>query len=152
MGGIRCCLSVTTKYDFMKKNLFSIGGLAIAIGALAGCHGGAYLPVNTTKYDYENSANFVTLDSMVQRSVTCSGIQEKALEDHRLQVSANLRNREHRRIEVQANCEFKDAQGFVVESTPFQTVILSESAQEGVQFTSMNDKAKRYTIRVRQAH
>ena len=136
----------------MKRTLCLIVELALLAPVMSGCHGGAYLPKDTTKYDYENTANFVTLDAMVQRSVTCSGIQEKALPDGRLQVSANVRNREHRRIEVQANCEFKDAQGFVVESTPFQTVILSESAQESVPFTSMNDKAKRYTIRVRQAH
>jgi len=33
---------------------------------------------------------------------------------------ANLRNRENRRIQVQANCVFKDAQGFSVEDTPFR--------------------------------
>jgi hypothetical protein len=37
------------------------------------------------------------------------------------------------------------------DETPFQTVILTESATEQVKFTSMNNKAARYTIRVRQA-
>ena len=37
------------------------------------------------------------------------------------------------------------------DETPFQTVILTENSTEQVKFTSMNDKAKRYTIRVRQA-
>jgi len=62
-----------------------------------------------------------------------------------------VRNRENRRIQVQINCEFKDAQGFPVDSTPFQTLILTENATESVPFTSMNSKAKNYTIRVRQA-
>jgi hypothetical protein len=68
-----------------------------------------------------------------------------------LQVSANVRNRENRRIQVQINCEFKDGQGFSTDSTPFQNLILDENAQETVRFISMNDQAQRFTIRVRQA-
>ena len=112
---------------------------------------GAYAPVNATRYDLENTAPFVLLDKGAQQSVTCSGIQQRTLEDGRLEVAANVRNRLNRRIEVQINCEFKDEQGFVVDATPFQTLILTENGQEGVRFTSLNDKAKRYTIRVRQA-
>jgi len=123
------------------------------IGVAAGCHtGGAYTPVNTNKYNVENAEPVVLMDARVQRSVSSSGVQETMLPDGRLQVVANLRNREERRIEVQAQCEFKDAQGFPVDSTPWTTVILTERGQEGVKFVSMNDKAKRYTIRVRESH
>ena len=52
---------------------------------------------------------------------------------------------------MQINCEFKDAQGFPIDATPFQTLILTENGQEGVSFESLSDKAKKYTIRVRQA-
>ncbi|MGV3772541.1 MAG: YcfL family protein [Verrucomicrobiales bacterium] len=137
----------------MKNSLLSLLMGAGALALFSGCHtGGAYTPVNTTKYDVENQSPFVLLDAGVQRSVTTSGVQETKLPDGRLQVSVNVRNREERRIQVQINCEFKDAQGFVVDATPFQTLILPERAQEGVRFVSMNDKAVRYTIRVRQAH
>lgn len=127
--------------------------LTLGMVAWSGCsHGGAYAPKNTTKYDLENQANFVLLDPGAQRSVTSSGIQERILPDGRLQVTANIRNRENRRIEVQVNCVFKDAQGFPTgDETPFQTLILTENAQEGVTFTSMNNQARKYTIRVRQA-
>ncbi|MBM3836487.1 MAG: DUF1425 domain-containing protein [Verrucomicrobia bacterium] len=91
------------------------------------------------------------MDSRAQRSVTCSGIQERKLDDGRIEVAANVRNRENRRIQVQINCEFKDEQGFVVDSTPWETLILTENGQESARFTSMNDKARKYTIRVRQA-
>lgn len=119
-----------------------------------GCQssGGAYLPKNTTKYNYEDSEQLVLMDSMVQRSVTSPGIQQTRLPDGRLEVAANLRNREGRRIQVQTQCEFKDGQGFTIDSTPWNTLILTERGQETVRFTSMNDKAQRYTIRVRQAH
>ena len=137
----------------MKRTLVSILSAASVAVLLNGCaSGGAYLPKNTTKYDYENTSNFVDMDARVQRSVTCSGVQESRLPDGRLQISANVRNREERRIQVQAQCEFKDAQGFAIDSTPWNTLVLTERGQETVSFTSMNDKAQRYTIRVREAH
>jgi hypothetical protein len=138
----------------MKKNLLYLLVPAILAVVNVGCQtGGAYAPENTTKYDLENKASFVLLDQYVQHSVTCSGIQEHPLTDGRLEIVANIRNRETRRIQVQVNCVFKDALGFPTgDETPFQDLILTENAQEGVRFVSMNDKAKRYTIRVRQAH
>lgn len=138
----------------MKTRFLQILVTIAAVGVLTGCRGtgGAYLPKNTTKYNYEDSEPIVLMDSMVQRSITSPGIQQTRLPDGRLEVMANLRNRERRRIQVQAQCVFKDAQGFSIDETPWVNVHLTESAQEGVKFTSMNDKAQRYTIRVRQAH
>jgi hypothetical protein len=138
----------------MKKNLFTwmaLSGLALALGGCKSADHGAYVAENVAINNLEDHLTLVLLDPGVQYSVTCPGIQETRLPDGRLQVAANLRNRENRRIQVQANCEFKDAQGFVLDATPFQNVFLDENAQEGVKFISMNDKAVRYTIRVRQA-
>ena len=119
----------------------------------AGCKSpeGAREPINATKFDVENRSKAVLLDSRAQRSVTYSGLQERVLEDGRLEVAANVRNRENRRIEVQINCEFKDGQGFVVDRVPFKTLILSENEQQTVRFVSMNNQAKNYTIRVQQS-
>jgi uncharacterized protein YcfL len=138
----------------MKNRLFSLLAALAAFTVFTGCQssGGAYLPKNTTKYNYEDSEQLVLMDAMVQRSITAPGIQQTRLPDGRLEVAANLRNREGRRIQVQTQCEFKDAQGFALDSTPWNTTILTERGQETVRFTSMNDKAQRYTIRVRQAH
>lgn len=124
-------------------------GLVLAPGCKT--HEGAYQAVNTTKYNLEDNDSFVLLDPGAQRSVTHSGIATTRLSDGRLQVNANVRNRENRRIQVQVNCVFKDALGNVVEDVPFRNLFLDENAQEGVSFTSMNDKAQRFTIRVRQA-
>ena len=138
----------------MKKPL----ALLIVIAALAlvsaGCkthEEGAYTPQNATQFDTENKANFVLMDPGAQRSVTCSGIQQTTSSDGRLQIAANVRNRENRRLQVQINCEFKDEQGFVVDTVPWQTLILTENGQETVRFESMNNQAKKYTIRVREA-
>ncbi len=137
----------------MKNLTLSLALLTLGLGLGAGCGGGAYLPKNTTKYDLENREKLVLLDARVQRSVTCSGIQERVLEDGRLEIAANIRNREGRRIEVQIGCVFKDANGFPTgDESPFQTLILTENAQEAVKFTSLNNLAKKYTIRIREAH
>jgi hypothetical protein len=119
---------------------------------VTGHSGGAYRPKNTNKYALENESNFVLLDHDVQRSVTCSGIQQQVLQDGRLEVVANVRNRINRRIQVQINCVFKNDQGFPTgDETPWNTLILDENAQEGVHFISMNNQARRYTVRIRQA-
>lgn len=127
--------------------------LAVMTIALAGCktETGAFKPVNTDRYDTENRESFVLMDPGERRSVTCSSLQQRTLSDGRLEAAANVRNRENRRLQVQVNCEFKDADGFVVDATPWQTLILTENGQETVRFTSMNDKAKKFTIRVREA-
>jgi uncharacterized protein YcfL len=134
------------------KYLAPLFALALAPALLTGCQTeGARPPIHATKYDLENRAHFVLMDSGAQRSVTSSGIQERRHEDGRLEVVANVRNRENRRIQVQINCEFKDRQGFVVDSTPWENLILTENGQESVRFISMNPRAEDYTVRVRQA-
>jgi hypothetical protein len=130
--------------------LTALAGLAL----MGGCatEPGPYVPRDTTKYTVENTEKFVLLDKPTQTSVTCTGLQERLLPDGRLEVVANVKNRESRRIEVQIDCVFKDEQGFSTgDETPFQDLILAENATEAVRFTAMNTLAKKYTIRVRQA-
>jgi uncharacterized protein YcfL len=138
----------------MKMKL--VPALAFSVVLVAGCSSthdrGPYLPQQSRTPALENTEKLVLLDPGVQHSVTCTGLNEHTLADGRLEITAQLRNRENRRIEVQANCVFKDAAGVTTgDETPFQTVILTENATEQVKFTSMNNLAKKYTIRVRQA-
>lgn len=126
----------------------------VGLALLAGCatEPGPYTPQDTTKYTVENTEKFVLLDKPTQYSVTCTGLQERTLPDGRMEVVANVKNRENRRLQVQINCVFKDEQGFTTgDETPFQTLVLAENSTEAVRFTAMNPQAKRYTIRVRQA-
>lgn len=138
----------------MKTNYSILTLLAAAILA-AGCSTydkGPYLPEQSKTPAYENTENFVLLDPGVKYSITCTGINERTLEDGRLEVTAQIRNRENRRLEVQANCVFKDGNMVSTgDETPFQTVILTENATESVKFISANSAAKKYTVRVRQA-
>ena len=140
----------------MKKTFLSMlwasGALLLAAGCSSTHDKGPYLPQTSKTPPYETREPVVLLDPGVQHSVTCSGVQEQTLPDGRLEVVAHLRNRENRRIEVQANCVFKDQNGFTTgDETPFVMVILTENATEDVKFVSMNNLARKYTIRVRQA-
>ncbi len=113
---------------------------------------GPYAPKDTTKHNLEESEKFVLMDKQVQHSVTSTGIQHRTNADGRLEVTANIKNRENRRIQVQVSCVFKDEQGFSTgDETPWQTLILGEYATQAVNFKSMNPQARNFTVRVRQA-
>jgi len=143
----------------MKRTLLMLSLFALTAVVFTGCETtpidhGAYVPLNTTVNDVENHEPVVLLDRRVQTSVTCSGIYQKTLPDGRMDIVANIRNREERRIQVQISCLFKDEMGAPTEGeeAPFRDLILTENAQEAVHFVSMNDKARRFTIRIREAH
>jgi uncharacterized protein YcfL len=126
----------------------------VALGLLAGCQTepGPLLPQDTTKYTIENTEKFILMDRPTQVSVTCTGLQERTNADGRLEVVANVKNREDRRIQVQVRCVFKDAGGVSTgDETPWQTLILGENATEAVRFTAINAQASKYTVAVRQA-
>ena len=133
-------------------SLATVATLLAAIGCKS--HEGPYVPdTANAEVVSEKHALIVLLDSGVQRSISSEGeIQSATLPDGRLRVMAPLRNRENRRIQVQVNCVFKDAQGFSTgDATAWRTLFLDENATESVEFVSMNDKAKNFTVRVRQA-
>jgi len=136
------------------KTLLIILAASTAL-ALTGCSTydkGPYVPEQSKTPAYENTERVVLMDPGVQYSLTCTGIQEGATPDGRLTLTAQIRNRENRRIEVQVNCVFKDANGYTTgDETPFQALILTENGTEQVKFTAMNALAKKYTIRIRQA-
>jgi hypothetical protein len=140
----------------MNRAFLSILTAGGAVLLTAGCSSsqgkGPYLPQVAKTPAYENREPVVLMDPGVKTSVTSSGVQELVLPDGRLEVTAHLRNLENRRIEVQANCVFKDQNGFSTgDETPFVMVILTENGTEDVKFTSMNNLARKATIRVRQA-
>lgn len=138
----------------MNAKPFVLFTAVTGLTLLGGCatEPGPFALQDTTKYTVENTEKFVLLDKPAQISVTCTGLQERLLADGRLEVVANVKNRESRRLQVQVNCVFKDEQGFSTgDETPFQTLILAENSTEAVRFTAINPQARKYTIRVRQA-
>jgi uncharacterized protein YcfL len=131
----------------------AVAALVLAANGCSSTHDKGPYPAQTPKTPaYEGKEPVVLMDPGTQYSVTYSGVEEQALPDGRLRVVAHIRNRENRRIEVQANCVFKDQNGYSTgDETPWQTLILTENATEDVIFVSANNLAKKYTIRIRQA-
>ncbi|MBN9688928.1 MAG: YcfL family protein [Verrucomicrobia bacterium] len=137
----------------MKSFLMSVVLIA-ATGLAAGCskQSGALMPQPAGLTPEQTNAKFVLMDPGAQYSVTSTGLMETRLPDGRLQVACQVLNRENRRIQVQIQCVFKDAQGFSTgDETPWDNLILTENATETVKFTSLNNQAASYTVRVRQA-
>ena len=126
----------------MKKLLTPV---VLAVALITGC------ATQKTAQQSPTGDKFMLMDSGTQHSIAADALRETRLPDGRLDVAANVRNRENRRIQVQINCEFKDAQGFTIDSTPWQTLVLTENGQETVRFASMKSDASQYTIRIRQA-
>jgi uncharacterized protein YcfL len=125
--------------------------LALTTMLLAGCatDPASDEQLDTTKYTIESTGKFVLLNQVL---VKCTGLQERILPDGRLEVAANVKNLETRNLEVQINCVFKDEQGISTEEeTPFRKLTLAERSTKVVQFTSSNNQARKYTIRVREA-
>lgn len=129
---------------------------ALAAAFLAGCatNQGSNESLDTMRYGIESTGKFVHLDQTTQDSVKCTGLQERILPDGRLEVVANVKNQEKRLIRVQIDCIFEDEQGGAAEDQnhiPSQNLVLPGLSTEAVQFTSANNQARRYTIRVREA-
>ena len=127
--------------------------LAPAVAFFAGCQTtpGPDEPLDTTKYTIESTDKFVLLEQAAQGSVTCTGLQERILPDGRLEVVANVKNREKHRLQVQINCVFKDEQGVSTgDMTSVRSLTLAENVTVAVKFTSTNNLARKYTIQVRE--
>jgi hypothetical protein len=114
--------------------------------------GGSSEGSRTTTYEVGQSEKIALLDKGVQQSVAIPSVLERVLDDGRLEVVANVKNRLNRRIEVQIGCVFKDETGFALnDEDSFRTLILTENIEDAARFISLNDRARTYTIRIRQA-
>jgi len=128
--------------------------LVVALLLLGGCTAAPshFTPQDTTKYSLEYTDSFVLMGKQIQHSVTSTGIQYHNLPDGRLEIVANIKNKENSRTRVEVSCVFKNEEGVAIgDETAWQTLLLRENATEGVTFTSTNNAARKYTVRVRQA-
>lgn len=124
------------------------------VALLCGCatDTGALPPLNTTERNREESSDFVLLDRWAQKSVSCSTVKYSYTPDGRLVISANIRNRRTEEIAIQVSCVFKDTQGVGTgDETPFILYHLSGNEMKTLTYNAKDDRAKKATIRVRNA-
>ncbi len=143
MSNPRVTPSCLSPINNAMKDILLITILTLVVGCATG--GGSANGVTL-----KANAKFQALGGLAANAVTCSALKETLQPDGRLEVRANVHNRLGKRIQVQVNCVFKDAEGFSTgDETPFQSLILDERGQKTVTFTSLNKKAKDYTVQVR---
>src|SRR3954463_7965990 len=83
---------------------------------LGGCQSGisAFQAEETTKYSIENTGKFARLDMATQAAIGCTGLQERATDDGKLEVVANVKNRASSPMQIRVRCVFKDPNGFAI--------------------------------------
>jgi uncharacterized protein YcfL len=136
-----------------RTSLFALAA-CLAAAAWQGCATTpvAPAPQDTTKFTVENTDRFLALDSATEAAVSCTGLQERALADGRIEVVANLRNGSGDPARVHVQCVFLDVQGLPAENeAPWQVVSIAAGSTEVVRFTAPNLKAVKYSIRARSA-
>jgi hypothetical protein len=119
---------------------------------LAACHGGParYLPEESAKYSLENTEKFRLLDRAAQRAIACTGLQEHVDNADRLEVVANLRNRNTTAVALQVRCVFADAAGTAIgDETPWLPLNLAAGDTEAVHYFATSQRSRRFTIEVR---
>jgi len=81
--------------------------------------------------------------------VRCEGLEETSLDNGRLRVRANLRNRLGRRVRVQVSCVFANENGFSTgDRTLYEWHNLDPGELRTVSFDSLGE-AVDYTVQVR---
>lgn len=136
----------------MKTSLPILAGVTALL--LAGCQTrpASLHSTETTKYSIESTGKFVWMDPATEAAVVCTGLQEHVGNDGRIEVMANVQNRENRPIQVEVRCVFKDGNGFSTgDETPWRILLLDAGATEAVHYAAANNLARKYTIMVRSA-
>ncbi len=143
--------SLPPRMPHRNLNARRVFAVAMAAGALALINGCATEPESahpsdTTKYTLEDTDRFT---NTAQHAVSCTGLMEVPMADGRMEIVANLKNRENQKVNVQASCVYRDLSGVTVEETPWQTVMLPENGTVAVRFAAAKATTKNYTVRVR---
>jgi hypothetical protein len=136
------------------RHTLSLLAACCALALLAGCASvpAPQAPQDTTKFTVENTVRFVALDAATEAVISCTGLQERALGDGRLEVVANLKNSGAKTERVNVQCVFLDEQGLPVGGdAPWEALTISADSTEVVRFTAPVLTARKYSIRVRSA-
>lgn len=126
-----------------------------ALCALAGCMAtsASEAPQDTAKFTVGNTERFVAQDPASDAAVSCTGLQERTLPDGRLEVVANIKNRGPQDVAAGICCTFFNDLGDPLGGDDvWKPLKVAGDSTEVVKFTAPGASAKRYEIRVRDAH
>ncbi len=136
-----------------RPSSFAAAALVLAASAaLAACKSGprpaSGYPSGTTAL--ENTDTVVYMDGF-GNDLRVAGQKAEFLPDRRLKVFANLTNESGEDLHVLVSTQFKDRDGFSTgDETPFVNIVIPKNSMYSYQAVSMNDRAVKYAIRVRE--
>lgn len=126
-----------------------------ALCALAGCMAtsASEAPQDTAKFTVGNTERFVAQDPASDAALSCTGLQERTLSDGRLEVVANIKNRGPQDVAASICCTFIDDLGAPLGGDDMWAPLkVAGDSTEVVRFTAPSASAKKYEIKVRNAH
>ena len=124
--------------------------LCMATVVVFGCEG-AYRAKKVPLADVENRETFVLFTKYLQKRLTVEGQNARWNEASLLEVQARLRNRTEAPLEVEIQTVFKNKDGFSTnDTTAWQRLMFEPNETKIYRVTSLNSKARRFTIRVRE--
>lgn len=137
-------------------NLFMI--LILSFFMFSGCAAGPYRAVRVdTDKDKERESNVVILDKRIvnqfaTKRVVILGEKSDFTEDNRLKVICEIRNMKNDLLRLQIQTVFKDENNFSIEQdTNWELVLISGFSTYAYSTTALSEKAKNYTIRIKEA-
>lgn len=122
----------------------------VLVLSLAGCEG-AYRARRNTRADLENRESVVVLTSKLRDTIAVESQRAKWSPANLLEIQARLRNRTEKPVQVEVQTVFKDADGFSTNDNTVWTRMLFEPNETKIyRVNSLNTKARRFTIRIRE--
>jgi hypothetical protein len=104
----------------------------------------------TKKSDlYEDTETLVMLDRKIRKFLYVVDQSETLTEDGRLVVNARFMNKTKGTLEVQIQTLFKDANGNITDETNWELILVPSKSHYYYEAKSLNDRARKYTIKCR---
>jgi len=132
--------------------------LSVVVLAVSGCAAGPYKAVRyDTSKDLERQSNVVIMDKSLsnqfsRKRIVIVGEKSEWTQDNRLKVYCEIKNMKKDLLRLQVQTVFKDQNDFSIESdTNWELILVSGFSSYAYTTVALNDKAKKYTIRIKLA-
>lgn len=132
--------------------------LVVGLFTCYGCAAGPYKVVRyDTDKDLERESSVVILDKNLSnqfsnKRVVIVGEKTELTDDNRLKVFCEIKNMKKDLLKLQVQTVFKDDGNFSISSdTNWELVLIPSFSTYTYTTTALNDKAKNYTIRIKNA-
>jgi len=127
--------------------------VAVAVVGCSRYREGPHPAVSVPEVALEERETVVVLDDILRKKIAIEAQGNRWTETRRLQVFANVRNRTDFVQNVDVQTVFKDEAGFTLrDETSWTRIILEPNETKNYSATSLDDRARRYTIRIREGH